>query len=690
MENPISSTIFSGASAGGRGLLICPCNQSGLSISIPGYKKKKNQRNTSVYRTGEHLCLLLALIFAVFTTSSNAQIPRLLLLEHFTGASCASCPRGNEYIDSLVNSNPGKIMALKYQVNIPSYDPMYNDDSAQIHQRMGYYGVYSAPTTELAGKTLWYEYLNQAKIDSLYAIKVHFRLNLQHSFSSGLDSMTIRLIVSSDSVQNFQAGKLHARIAVIEDSIYFLSPPGSNGEKLFRTVCKKMVPDPSGIVLRDSWSVNTTDTLVLKVAIPDYYYNLSALRVVAFVQDDASKAVLQSVITNNQPLPSYCVLDPRLSLNFPNVQCVDVLKDAQVYLHNLGADTLHEASLIRLIDGIASADTMKWTGMILPGKMLPVKINPIPLAHGNHVITVKIIKPNGRHMVFSRLTSVTSDIAIEKIPVAPVVHEYFTNPAWPYTGWSVYNPAKDGNTWKRIAYKMDNSDYLLPALQLRQFTISEGTFNEVYLPLMDASKMNSMKFGIQVAWCNNGDSTISHDTLSVDVTKDCGITWKNVLKKWGDPLAFQSCGQFEYIGNLPDTSRWKSFTADLSQFSGSSSMMIKIRATRSFSSNNMYLRNIFVGPDLGTGPFPESNLIRLYPNPVANVLRFDFQHGNEFSGKVSIINSTGALMYSGICTADAGNGYSSWVDVTGLPDGLYVVLFERDGKIASLKFIKAD
>lgn len=43
-------------------------------------------------------------------------------------------------------------------------------------------------------------------------------------------------------------------------------------------------------------------------------------------------------------------------------------------------------------------------------------------------------------------------ITIARTPVAPSIHEYFTAQGWPYPGWSVYNPNKDGNTWKRVAY----------------------------------------------------------------------------------------------------------------------------------------------------------------------------------------------------------------------------------------------
>jgi len=179
--------------------------------------------------------LMMAFLLTIQASAVFSQDHRLVMIEHFTGASCGSCLTGNRYIDSLAKLNQGKLITLKYQVNIPSYDPMYNDDSAEIHQRMIYYGVYSAPTLFTDGNKKMYEFITQEVIDSLSQVPIHFHLQLQHAFNSGLDSMMICLITRSDSIQTFQTGKLHAFIALTEDSIVFLYPPGSNGEKIFKT-----------------------------------------------------------------------------------------------------------------------------------------------------------------------------------------------------------------------------------------------------------------------------------------------------------------------------------------------------------------------------------------------------------------------------------------------------------------------
>ncbi len=630
------------------------------------------------------------IVFLILARASAAfsQDHRLVLIEHFTGASCGSCPAGNRYIDSLVKLNPGKLITLKYQVNIPSYDPMYNDDSAQINQRMKYYGVSSAPMSYTDGTNKMYEQITQQLVDSLSQVPIHFHLKLQHAFSPGLDSISISLIIRSDTLQSFEAGKLRARIAVIEDSIAFIYPPGSNGEKIFKTVCKKLVPDPSGAVLPCSWVSGTADTLLFKILMPDYFHNLATIRVIAFVQDDVSKKVGQAAITQAQALPDYAGLDPVTSLNFPPLQCGDSLKNPKVTLWNLGTDTLKQALLICYPDTTSKADTVKWSGKVAPGLKQEVSFNSVYLENGGHSIYTAVLKPNNKPIINSTIAACKNVITIAITPVAPPIHEYFTSQGWPYPGWSVYNPNKDGNTWKRISYNTISSSYLISALQLRLFTMQEGTYNDFFLPLFDVSKMNSLKLGLEVAWCSNGNPDMSHDTIRVDVTTDCGTSWRNVLKKWATDIDIGGCGEFEFIGWLPDTSQWKKFQVDLSGESGSGKLLIRVRGIRSFSGNDMYVRNIFLGPDLGIDPPVSNPFFTVYPNPATDILKIKFPAGLSGLVNITVLNPLGIKVFSGQVSATPGDKQEYPLPIRGFINGIYLLMLESGKLNFNTKFIK--
>ena len=83
-------------------------------------------------------------------------------------------------------------------------------------------------------------------------------------------------------------------MALIEDVMSFATAPGSNGEKEFHHVVRKMFPSNTGTILRDSFDLGMSDTFTFAVKIPSYIREKGQLRVIGFVQDDATKEVHQA------------------------------------------------------------------------------------------------------------------------------------------------------------------------------------------------------------------------------------------------------------------------------------------------------------------------------------------------------------------------------------------------------------
>ena len=355
---------------------------------------------------------------------------------------------------------------------------------------------------------------------------------------------------------------------------------------------------------------------------------------------------------------------------------------------NLGSDTLRHAVLVYYPDTISKADTVQWSGQILAGLKQEVVLNSVFLENGGHSIHASVSRPNNRPIINSTLAGCQSVVTVAQKPVAPPIHEYFTAAGFPYPGWSVYNPSKDGNTWKRVSYPIDTTTIMLQALQLRLFTMTEGTYNDVFLPLLDVSKMNSLKLGIDAAWCSNGDPDMSHDTLSVDVTTDCGINWKNVLKKWGADLSFSGCGQFEFIGWLPDTSRWKKFLVDLSGESGSGNLLIRVRGVKSFSGNNLYIRNIFLGPDLGVDQTVPDPVVSVCPNPATDVLKINLPAELNGPVRITVYDRVGVKVYSGQIIEIPADKPAYTLNISGFIDGIYLLQLESGSRRICTKFIK--
>ena len=198
--------------------------------------------------------LILLIIYIVLsTTITLAQVPksqRLVLCEEFTQMGSGACAAYNPKYDSLLQANAGKVISINYQVPAPGYDLLYFQNPTDVDSRAMYYNVPSVPYSiedgtaykgNLAGMT-------QAKINSEYLTASPFAISLSHQYSTNMDSVFIRCIIKS-TVNYTYTGPLKAYIAMIEDSINFATAPGTNGEKVFYNVMRKMYPDASGKTL---------------------------------------------------------------------------------------------------------------------------------------------------------------------------------------------------------------------------------------------------------------------------------------------------------------------------------------------------------------------------------------------------------------------------------------------------------
>lgn len=96
----------------------------------------------------------LFLAFISMNTNLNAQAVRKVLIEEWTSATCPPCATTNPLFDPLLESFGEKIVVLKYQSYIPvTGDPMYAANTTESQARHTYYGINSAPSSRIDGKT---------------------------------------------------------------------------------------------------------------------------------------------------------------------------------------------------------------------------------------------------------------------------------------------------------------------------------------------------------------------------------------------------------------------------------------------------------------------------------------------------------------------------------------------------------
>lgn len=229
-------------------------------------------------------------MFLTATVLGFSQSQRFILFEEFTQASCGPCASYNPAFDALLVSNASKCTSIKYHTNWPGYDPMNTQNPTDVAGRVTYYNCSYVPYAVMDGTGEGTpNVVNQSMIDAEYSIPSTFDLSMYHYLSAGNDSIFVTMLgVCTQAV----SGTLIGQMAVIEKHIHFSSPPGTNGEKDFYNVMKKMLPNASGTVL--SLSYEPGDYFIVQGAWKlANVYSLSELSAVGFIQNNVNKKVHQ-------------------------------------------------------------------------------------------------------------------------------------------------------------------------------------------------------------------------------------------------------------------------------------------------------------------------------------------------------------------------------------------------------------
>lgn len=311
-----------------------------------------------------YLLILLVVGLAFF---SQAQSVRLVLIEEATNASCGPCASQNPAFDILLNQNRDKLTAIKYHWYFPGYDPMHNHNTVENNARVAYYGINGVPTACIDGDipngpTFGYpggpHGYTQALIDEYAANPSPFNISLSHRVSPDQDSIYIDMMIEATAAVS---GNLVAQMVVVEKHIHFASPPGSNGERDFLDVMKKMVPDQNGTPLPSSFQPG--DYLILQGSWHlQNIYDMDELGVVGFIQNNSSKDVHQAGNSSTDPLTPLYNNEVNLTgiSNISETNCLGAI-EPKITIRNNGANPLTNVDIYyRLND--ETTYTYPWSG----------------------------------------------------------------------------------------------------------------------------------------------------------------------------------------------------------------------------------------------------------------------------------------------------------------------------------------
>jgi len=241
-----------------------------------------------------------------------------VLVELFTGAQCPPCVAADMAFDALARTyTPNEVVLLQYHEHIPGPDPLANADT---RARMDYYEAEGTPSLFFNGKPApgdasgggppeaAQEYYQEYR-------KVIARL-LENPATVKLEADAVRKgdqihITATASGLDKPGEKVRLRLALVEDWVRYR---GGNGLPYHHRVVRDMPGGPEGLALTSGMGKQeaTVDLPKLRAKLANYLddfakkeevqfpssyrpLRLRDLRVVAFVQNDETKEVLQAV-----------------------------------------------------------------------------------------------------------------------------------------------------------------------------------------------------------------------------------------------------------------------------------------------------------------------------------------------------------------------------------------------------------
>lgn len=242
---------------------------------------------------------------------------RTVLVELFTGAQCPPCVAADMAFDALDKAFPATdVILLQYHLHIPRPDPLTNPDA---EDRQGYYGeeARGTPSLFVNGKATapggggrddaedkFQEYRDVIRplLEKPSIIKLKAQAQRKgNKITIQADASLLEKIEDNS--------KLRLRLALVEDWVRYR---GSNGLAYHHRVVRALPGGAKGFALDGKQSATVDledlrglqnkylDDLVQKGATfvnPQRPMRYRDLRVVAFVQNDATREILQAVET---------------------------------------------------------------------------------------------------------------------------------------------------------------------------------------------------------------------------------------------------------------------------------------------------------------------------------------------------------------------------------------------------------
>jgi hypothetical protein len=557
--------------------------------------------------------------------------------------------------------------------------------------RVQYYGVTGVPNSVMDGSgpgspgTI----VTTSTINNRYNTSAPLNITASHQWTAGYDSIQIGVFVANAgtaTVASGAAGSLKLHVAVIEEEVNYPSAPGSNGETTFYQVMRKMVPNASGTTMADSWTAGQTQMFVFTVAAPSYLANLNKVAVVAFIQDNSNKSVLNASRTTATTIAGL----PDIGVNAFTAATPGLCNGTttpMVTIKNEGSLAITSATVAYAING-GTPVTQNWTGSLSAGATAVVTFPQVTLPAGTNSLVATVSSPNGtgdvngmNNMSAPLIAAVlnntptpapySEDMESTSFNSIPAGHVLLYNTATKPLVTVVSKAQVNG-----LPQELGGYGQSAKSLMVDFFTMQSGAQASIITPKVSGITANHKLYFNHAYASYAGEA----DGLKVFVSSNCGATWTNVFDKSGTALATAANATSRFF---PQPTQWYPNTISLSQFAGQE-LIVKFECNSAYG-NNLWLDNFWINTAALGEEEIQAAQAKLYPNPARDAVKVSLQVSEAGEALVEVINLNGQTVIAQTASVEAGM-QSIDLHVADLANGIYTVKIALNDRVETLRF----
>lgn len=625
--------------------------------------------------------LFASAAFAFALTASAQMHQRRVMVEEFTNASCGPCASQNPGFNTVLNNNYDILTAIKYQVNFPGYDPMNEQNPGEVDTRRAYYAVSGVPHGTVNGVNITNDCnaydgcpacLAGSDLSTAQSNLTPVTMTVSHSLSATYDSVYVQISVTSDVELT---GNLRLRAAVTEEEILFETAPGSNGETEFFQVMRKMLPNAGGTATGNFAAGETkTYTLAWKIG---YAYNLNKIAAAAWLQNDDTKEVWQSA--HSAPVGGIPAADVKVP-SFNAFACATGYKPA-ITLINTATEPLTSADL-RWRVGTGAWQNYTWTGNLAAGASEQATLDTTFSQTGTYKVEVEVLGSNNgiQTNLVGALSTLNIKTLFDPATALPFAHGFQTGTV-PPTGWTAQNVAVGTGTqgWKLATNAGAGSSR---SARCTFFDLPSGSalLTTPKVDLSTAEGVSTLTFDHAYAYYNAN----FFDSLRIEVSSDCGVTWNTIFHDGKDGLATAPPEALD-VAWFPTADEWVNNSIDISDYNGTPELLVRFVGESGFG-NNLYVDNINVTSLVGVKELQLSSF-SLRPNPTRDVAQVRFGLEKPESIQLMVFNAQGTLVQTKNLGDLTSGEHTVSLEANNLPSGSYRVMLQSKEGVANAQWV---